>query len=152
MIHLHHARGSRSFRVLWLLEELGLDYALTGDFDLVVLHTSVPSFKSDVKTIEALKAANPQPNTELEYTTVFELLAAVLLSAQATDVGVNKATRILFPLARTPQQMLDLGLERLEPIDDHSADRPYRNAEEEKAVGAAIMGRMPSTPITKISQ
>ena len=62
----------------------------------------------------ALKAANPQPNTELEYTTVFELLCAVLLSAQATDVGVNKATRRLFPVAGTPQAMLDLGLERLE--------------------------------------
>ena len=61
-----------------------------------------------------LKAANPQPNTELEYTTVFELLCAVLLSAQATDVGVNKATRRLFPVAGTPQAMLDLGLERLE--------------------------------------
>ena len=61
-----------------------------------------------------LQAANPQPNTELEYTSVFELLAAVLLSAQATDVGVNKATRRLFPVANTPQQILDLGLERLE--------------------------------------
>ena len=61
-----------------------------------------------------LKAANPMPNTELEYTTVFELLCAVLLSAQATDVGVNKATRRLFPVAGTPQAMLDLGLERLE--------------------------------------
>ena len=61
-----------------------------------------------------LKAANPQPNTELEYTTVFELLCAVLLSAQATDVGVNKATRRLCPVAGTPQAMLDLGLERLE--------------------------------------
>ena len=61
-----------------------------------------------------LKAANPLPNTELEYTTVFELLAAVLLSAQATDVGVNKATRRLFPVANTPQQIIDLGLERLE--------------------------------------
>jgi endonuclease-3 len=61
-----------------------------------------------------LKAANPQPNTELEYTSVFELLAAVLLSAQATDVGVNKATRQLFPAANTPQQILDLGLEGLE--------------------------------------
>jgi endonuclease-3 len=56
------------------------------------------------------QAANPQPNTELEYTSVFELLAAVLLSAQATDVGVNKATRRLFPVANTPQAMLDLGL------------------------------------------
>ena len=61
-----------------------------------------------------LKAANPMPNTELEYTTPFELLAAVLLSAQATDVGVNKATRKLFPVAGTPQAILDLGLEGLE--------------------------------------
>jgi endonuclease III len=61
-----------------------------------------------------LQAANPQPETELEYTSVFELLAAVLLSAQATDVGVNKATRRLFPVAHTPQQILDLGLEGLE--------------------------------------
>ncbi|MCJ0762951.1 endonuclease III [Variovorax terrae] len=61
-----------------------------------------------------LKAANPQPNTELEYTSVFELLAAVLLSAQATDVGVNKATRRLFPVAHTPQAILDLGLDGLE--------------------------------------
>lgn len=61
-----------------------------------------------------LKAANPSPQTELEYTSVFELLTAVLLSAQATDVGVNKATRKLFPVANTPQAVLDLGLEGLE--------------------------------------
>ena len=61
-----------------------------------------------------LKKANPNPVTELEYTTVFELLAAVLLSAQATDVSVNKATRKLFPLANTPQALLDLGLDGLE--------------------------------------
>jgi len=61
-----------------------------------------------------LQRANPQPNTELEYTSVFELLAAVLLSAQATDVGVNKATRRLFPVANTPQKILDLGLSALE--------------------------------------
>jgi endonuclease-3 len=61
-----------------------------------------------------LQAANPQPQSELEYTSVFELLTAVLLSAQATDVSVNKATRQLFPVANTPRQMLDLGLERLE--------------------------------------
>ena len=58
-----------------------------------------------------LAAANPRPQTELAYTSVFELLAAVLLSAQATDVGVNKATRRLFALAPTPQKMLDLGLD-----------------------------------------
>ena len=61
-----------------------------------------------------LRAANPLPATELEFTTVFELLAAVLLSAQATDVGVNKATRRLFPVANTPQAILALGLEGLE--------------------------------------
>jgi endonuclease-3 len=61
-----------------------------------------------------LQAANPMPASELEYTSVFELLAAVLLSAQATDAGVNKATRRLFPIAGTPQAILDLGLERLE--------------------------------------
>ncbi len=61
-----------------------------------------------------LQAANPQPNTELEYTSVFELLAAVLLSAQATDVGVNKATRRLFTVANTPQKILALGLGGLE--------------------------------------
>ncbi|WP_295373588.1 endonuclease III [Pseudacidovorax intermedius] len=61
-----------------------------------------------------LQAANPAPATELEYTTPFELLAAVLLSAQATDVGVNKATRKLYPVANTPQAILDLGLEGLE--------------------------------------
>jgi len=61
-----------------------------------------------------LRAANPAPVTELEYTSVFELLTAVLLSAQATDVGVNKATRKLFPVANTPQAILDLGLDGLE--------------------------------------
>jgi endonuclease III len=61
-----------------------------------------------------LKAANPMPVTELEYTSVFELLTAVLLSAQATDVGVNKATRKLFPVANTPAKILNLGLEGLE--------------------------------------
>jgi endonuclease III len=61
-----------------------------------------------------LRAANPSPASELEYTTPFELLVAVLLSAQSTDVGVNKATRKLFPVANTPQAILDLGLTRLE--------------------------------------
>ena len=61
-----------------------------------------------------LKAANPSPQTELEFSSVFELMAAVLLSAQATDVGVNKATRRLFAVANTPQRMLALGLPALE--------------------------------------
>ena len=61
-----------------------------------------------------LQAANPHPQTELEFASVFELLTAVLLSAQATDVGVNKATRKLFAVANTPQKILDLGQEGLE--------------------------------------
>ncbi len=60
-----------------------------------------------------LKAANPQPASELQYSSVFELLVAVLLSAQATDVSVNKATPRLFAVANTPQKILDLGEERL---------------------------------------
>ena len=60
-----------------------------------------------------LQAANPEPKTELAYSTPFELLTAVLLSAQATDVGVNKATAKLFPVANTPQQIWDLGLDGL---------------------------------------
>jgi len=56
-----------------------------------------------------LQAANPHPTTELEYRTPFELLVAVILSAQATDKSVNLATRELFPVANTPQKMLDLG-------------------------------------------
>ncbi len=70
--------------------------------------------KADIVPFFAtLKAANPQPQTELEFTNVFELLAAVLLSAQATDVGVNKATRRLFAVANTPQKMRALGLPAL---------------------------------------
>ena len=72
----------------------------------------------DAEAIEGffrtLQSANPMPVTELEYTSVFELLAAVLLSAQATDKSVNKATRHLFLLANTPQKMLDLGLDVLQ--------------------------------------
>ncbi len=56
-----------------------------------------------------LAELDPEPATELEYSTPYELLVAVILSAQATDVGVNKATRRLFPVANTPQAMLELG-------------------------------------------
>ncbi|WP_343226682.1 endonuclease III [Lysobacter soli] len=62
-----------------------------------------------------LKALNPAPKTELEYATPYELLVAVTLSAQATDVGVNKATRKLFPVANTPQKIAKLGVEGLKP-------------------------------------
>ena len=64
---------------------------------------------------ERLKQANPHPTTELEYTTPFELLIAVILSAQATDVSVNKATRRLYPVANTPQAIVALGVDGLIP-------------------------------------
>ncbi|HAU1605864.1 TPA: endonuclease III [Legionella pneumophila] len=60
-----------------------------------------------------LQKQNPHPTTELKYSTPFELLIAVMLSAQATDVSVNKATAQLFRVANTPQALLDLGLDRL---------------------------------------
>ena len=62
------------------------------------------------KIFERLRERNPHPTTELKYQTPFELLVAVVLSAQATDVGVNKATARLFPVANTPQAILQLGL------------------------------------------
>jgi endonuclease-3 len=62
-----------------------------------------------------LRIANPHPTTELEYQTPFQLLIAVLLSAQATDVSVNKATRKLYPVAGTPEKILALGVEGLIP-------------------------------------
>ena len=58
-----------------------------------------------------LQAQNPEPKTELEYNSPFELLIAVMLSAQATDISVNKATRQLFPIANTPESILALGVE-----------------------------------------
>ncbi|WP_404340491.1 endonuclease III [Pseudoalteromonas mariniglutinosa] len=63
--------------------------------------------------LSRLREQNPHPETELEYSSPFELLVAVTLSAQATDVGVNKATRKLFPVANTPQAILDLGHDTL---------------------------------------
>ena len=65
---------------------------------------------------ERLKAANPHPTTELEYTTPFELLIAVILSAQATDISVNKATRQLYPVANTPAAIYALGVDGLIPF------------------------------------
>jgi len=69
--------------------------------------------KTIICLLEHLQAENPEPETELNYTTPFELLAAVMLSAQSTDIGVNKATAKLFPVANTPQAILELGEKRL---------------------------------------
>jgi endonuclease-3 len=69
-----------------------------------------------------LRDHNPSPTTELNYKTPFELLIAVILSAQATDVGVNKATDKLYPVANTPQAILDLGLEALPGVGRKTAN------------------------------
>ena len=66
-----------------------------------------------LEIFKRFRQANPHPTTELEYTTPFELLIAVILSAQATDVSVNKATRKLYPVANTPAAITALGLEGL---------------------------------------
>ena len=66
-----------------------------------------------------LQANNPQPSTELEYTSPFELLVAVLLSAQATDISVNKGTRRLFLIANTPAAIIHLGEEGVRPYIQH---------------------------------
>jgi endonuclease III len=67
--------------------------------------------KSEITALfQRFRAANPSPKTELEYQSPFELLIAVILSAQATDVSVNKATRLLYPRANTPEALLALGL------------------------------------------
>ena len=66
-----------------------------------------------LEILTRLRDDNPHPTTELNFSTPFELLIAVLLSAQATDVGVNKATDKLYPVANTPQAILDLGLDKL---------------------------------------
>ena len=101
--------------------------------------------------------ANPQPTTELEYTSTFELLIAVILSAQATDKGVNKATRRLFPVANTPAAILALGEDGLKDyiktiglyntkavnilktcqilLDKHSGEVPAERAALEKLPG-----------------
>src|SRR3954462_12665607 len=67
------------------------------------------------ESFERLREANPHPKTELDYTTPFELLVAVVLSAQATDKGVNKATARLFRVANTPQKIVALGVDGLIP-------------------------------------
>jgi endonuclease-3 len=73
--------------------------------------------KEDVEAIfGAFSAANPEPKGELDYHNAFTLLVAVVLSAQATDVGVNKATKKLFELADTPEAMVGLGVARIEDL------------------------------------
>ncbi len=73
--------------------------------------------KADVEAMfSAFSAADPEPRGELDYTNAFTLLVAVVLSAQATDIGVNKATKGLFALADTPEKMVALGVERIEGL------------------------------------
>jgi endonuclease-3 len=110
-----------------------------------------------IELFTRFRAANPKPTTELEFSTPFELLAAVLLSAQATDRSVNAATRGLFPVARTPAAILALGVEGLEPylrtiglyrskakhlvqacrliVDEHGGEVPHDRAALERLPG-----------------
>ncbi|MET4163637.1 endonuclease III [Marinobacterium iners] len=104
-----------------------------------------------------LQAENPNPETELEYSNAFELLIAVMLSAQATDVSVNKATRKLYPIANTPEAILALGVDGVKQyiktiglfntkaenviktcrilIEEHNSEVPQTRAELEKLPG-----------------
>lgn len=83
-----------------------------------------------------LKAENPEPQTELKFTNHYELLVAVALSAQATDVSVNKATDHLFKIANTPQAMLDLGLDGLK---EHIKTIGLYNSKAKNVIAAAQM-------------
>ena len=80
---------------------------------LKLLASTFMNKQKRIEIFNRLKAENPTPVTELEYSSPYELLVAVTLSAQATDVSVNKATRKLFPIANTPEAMLQLGEEGL---------------------------------------
>lgn len=93
--------------------------------------------KADViEMFTRLRELNPHPRTELEYSSPFELLVAVALSAQATDVGVNKATRKLFPVANTPQAILDLGEDGLKK---YIATIGLYNAKAKNVIAACAM-------------
>jgi len=84
-----------------------------GTVDTIEKATATMNQQKRREIFERLRAADPHPTTELNYSTPFELLIAVILSAQATDKGVNKATAKLFPVASTPQEILKLGEEGL---------------------------------------
>ena len=93
--------------------------------------------KADViEMFTRLRELNPHPRTELEYSSPFELLVAVTLSAQATDVGVNKATRKLFPVANTPQAILELGEDGLK---QYIATIGLYNAKAKNVIAACAM-------------
>jgi endonuclease-3 len=89
-----------------------------------------------IEMFTRLRELNPHPKTELEYSTPFELLVAVTLSAQATDVGVNKATRKLFPVASTPQGILALGEDGLKK---YIATIGLYNAKAKNVIAACAM-------------
>lgn len=101
-----------------------------------------------VEFFTRLRAQNPNPETELAYTNPYTLLVAVALSAQATDVGVNKATKTLFKIVKTPQDMLDLGLDALK---DHIKTIGLYNTKAKNVIAAAQIlvdeygGQVPQT-------
>ncbi|SDK32925.1 DNA-(apurinic or apyrimidinic site) lyase /endonuclease III [Ferrimonas sediminum] len=89
-----------------------------------------------LQILTRLRDNDPHPTTELEFSTPYELLVAVALSAQATDVSVNKATRLLFPVANTPQAMLDIGAEG---VKDYIKTIGLFNTKAENVIKAAQM-------------
>ena len=97
---------------------------------------------------EILQAADPEPVTELNYSNAFELLAAVMLSAQSTDIGVNKATAKLYPIANTPQSILELGEEQLK---NHISSLGLYNSKAKHLMGTCAKliakhnGKVPNT-------
>jgi endonuclease-3 len=97
---------------------------------------------------EILRAADPEPVTELNYSNAFELLAAVMLSAQSTDIGVNKATAKLYPIANTPQGILELGEEQLK---NHISSLGLYNSKAKHLMGTCAIlvakhdGKVPNT-------
>lgn len=105
--------------------------------------------KSDIQTFfERFKAHNPAPETELEYTNTYTLLVAVVLSAQMTDTGVNKATKALFPIADTPEKMLALGEDK---VKDYLKSINYYNTKTKNVLALSRMlidefeGQVPDT-------
>lgn len=88
------------------------------------------------RLFQHLAELNPEPETELNYSTPFELLIAVMLSAQSTDVGVNKATAKLFPVANTPEQFVQLGIEG---IKTYIASLGLYNSKAKHAIAASHM-------------
>lgn len=113
-----------------------------------------------IEILTRLRNENPKPTTELNYSNPFELLIAVILSAQATDKGVNKATDKLFPVANTPQAILDLGVDGLKEyiktigLFNSKAENIIKTCRDliEKHNGEVPGNEMPSKPLPVLAE